>query len=387
VSLPVGWKSVSLTSLGEIFNGGTPDTKNPDFWNGEIPWVTGADITSLLVSKGRKYITEIGLKNSATHLVPKDSILIVTRTGVGKVGVAENDLCFSQDITALVCSNDVNPFYVARFLSFIGERLKRFERGATIKGIARDVLDSIKVPMPSLETQNEIVSIIDKAEALKKSRKQTDKLMNQLLQSVFLEMFGDPAKNEKHWKKVKLSAIAEIEKRQLNPENIIDGTKYIGLEHIESNTGKITKTVVVSENELKSSKFKFSSKHVLYGKLRPYLNKIALPDFEGVCSTDILPILPIENVSNRYFIAFLLKHPYYIKLATELSSGANLPRISPKQIEKFEVYYPDFCLQQYFANIIKQINFMQEIQKQSQQEIDNLFDTFMQKAFTGALVI
>src|SRR5438552_15580259 len=93
------------------------------------------------------------------------------------------------------------------------------------------------------------------------------------------------------WKTVALHEVATIERSAVQPDAISQGAAYLGLEHIESG-GRILGAKSVDEGELASSKFKFTERHVLYGKLRPYLAKIACPDFSGICSTDILPILP-----------------------------------------------------------------------------------------------
>ena len=157
--LPEGWRWVKLGEVCEKFvNGGTPDTGMATYWGGNIAWITGADITSFWVSGGRKFITEEGIKNSATHLVPEDTVLVVTRTGIGKVGIAANDLCFSQDITGVICGNEIDPEYLARFILSEANNLERIQRGATIKGLTRSVIESLKVPLPPLPEQKRIAA-------------------------------------------------------------------------------------------------------------------------------------------------------------------------------------------------------------------------------------
>ena len=93
------------------------------------------------------------------------------------------------------------------------------------------------------------------------------------------------------WPSVALGEVATIERSSIQPGNIRSGTIYVGLEHIDGNGVFLAPKPVVA-GELASAKFNFTADHVLYGKLRPYLAKIACPDFSGICSTDILPILP-----------------------------------------------------------------------------------------------
>jgi len=102
----------------------------------------------------------------------------------------------------------------------------------------------------------------------------------------------------------KLGKVARIDRTSVNADSIKSGTSYLGLEHIASG-GMILETRSVVEGELKSSKYQFSSDHVLYGKLRPYLAKIAAPNFAGVCSTDIIPILPGPELDRTYLLFYL----------------------------------------------------------------------------------
>jgi type I restriction enzyme S subunit len=154
------------------------------------------------------------------------------------------------------------------------------------------------------------------------------------------------------WQTAPLAEIADIERKGVDPSKIVPGTNYLGLEHIESG-GKIIGCQKVQNGELASTKFQFSPHHVLYGKLRPYLAKIALPDFEGICSTDILPIKPGPRL-DRKFLAYFLRQPKLVDYASSRSTGANLPRLSPKALGAFEIPLPSLEDQKRIASILDQ---------------------------------
>jgi type I restriction enzyme S subunit len=141
----------------------------------------------------------------------------------------------------------------------------------------------------------------------------------------------------KNWNESPLGEVAEIERTSVTAQNIETGTKYVGLEHLDSE-GRILAVQTVNNGELASNKFVFGPKHILYGKLRPYLRKIVRPDFDGVCSTDILPIRATKV--DRGYLFHYLRHPRVVEYATGRCEGANLPRISPSEIEKFPVHFP-----------------------------------------------
>jgi type I restriction enzyme S subunit len=152
------------------------------------------------------------------------------------------------------------------------------------------------------------------------------------------------------WPSVSLGEVASLERRSLAPEQIESGTNYLGLEHIESG-GRIIEYQSVESGELKSNKFMFDPETLLYGKLRPYLAKVCIPDREGCCSTDIIPIRPGKRLDIGYLRHLLLWKPYVDK-ASSLCSGANLPRISPSTLLGIEIPLPPLEEQRRIAAIL-----------------------------------
>ncbi|MDE0206282.1 MAG: restriction endonuclease subunit S [Candidatus Tectomicrobia bacterium] len=131
-----------MTKLGSVcsfLNGGTPSRRETRYYQGDVPWITGADITGRQADTARSFITEEAIRESATNLVPAGTVLLVTRTSVGKVAAAAMDLCFSQDITAIKPdSNFLDTSYLVHFLMTRQPHFERLARGATIKGVTRE---------------------------------------------------------------------------------------------------------------------------------------------------------------------------------------------------------------------------------------------------------
>ena len=150
--------------------------------------------------------------------------------------------------------------------------------------------------------------------------------------------------------RVPLKEIVDFKKESVTPDKIVDSTSYVGLEHVFSD-GRIS-FIQVNNGDLASNKFKFTENHILYGKLRPYLRKIALPSFAGICSTDIVPLLPLKDKVVTEYLYHFLRSPDMVKLATERCSGANLPRISPKEIAEFKIPLPPLDQQRKIASIL-----------------------------------
>ena len=240
-----------------------------------------------------------------------------------------------------------------------------------------------------IEEQEEIVKVLDDAADMVRLRKECIDHTEDLTPAIFYQMFGDPSSNEKGWQTCSFKDVAKIDRKNISASDIQGNTySYIGLEHIEKDTGKILVNSEETQNiEIKSNKFYFTNEHILYGKLRPYLNKVALPEFNGVCSTDIFPILPkYENkISNRFFVKYLMSSKYFVNSANSLTAGANLPRIGTAALEQIKVFKPDFDLQEEFAKIAKEIEDYKKQQYQELKYAEDLFQSLLQKAFTGEL--
>ncbi|MSP14039.1 MAG: restriction endonuclease [Chloroflexi bacterium] len=160
--LPPGWVRTTVGDIYEVIGGGTPSTEKAEFWNGTIPWITSADIHGPKNVEPRKAITYKAIENSATNLVPKDSILVVTRVGLGKVGLAPTQLCFSQDMQGLIGNNDfIFPDYVLYFLSEAVQAFKFTSRGTTIPGVTKNQLKQLDLLLPPNAEQHRIVAKIE----------------------------------------------------------------------------------------------------------------------------------------------------------------------------------------------------------------------------------
>lgn len=140
-------------------------------------------------------------------------------------------------------------------------------RGSAQGGISREFVNKVLIPLPPLPVQKQIAEILEKADQAKQKCKEANKLTDEFLQSVFIEMFGDQVKNPKGWEVQLLDALAVIERDNVTSQNFLKSDRYVGLEHIEKVSGKLLGYEYVENIELKSNKFKFTSDHILYGKL------------------------------------------------------------------------------------------------------------------------
>ncbi len=191
-TLPKSWILTTIDEIYSVIGGGTPSTNEPKYWNGEVPWITSADITENGKISPRKNVTENGIKNSATNLVPSNSLIVVTRIGLGKVALCEYSLCFSQDSQALFGNKDfIYPKYAFYFLLQTVKVFKYQNRGTTISGVTKKQLKDLPFKLPPYHEQKRIVAKIEELftkldagiEALKQMRAQLKRYRQSVLKA------------------------------------------------------------------------------------------------------------------------------------------------------------------------------------------------------------
>ncbi|MDW7745892.1 restriction endonuclease subunit S [Halomonas sp.] len=147
------------------------------------------------------------------------------------------------------------------------------------------------------------------------------------------------------WKTLRLGEICTIDKVKHDGAPL----PYVGLEHVESDTGKYLGDL--TPTEVKSATFRFSSDHVLYGRLRPYLNKVLLPDFDGHCSSEIFPLKPRDALDRRFLYYWVTQHSI-VKQIDKTSTGARMPRANVNQVMEFQLSLPPMVEQKRIVAIL-----------------------------------
>jgi len=188
--IPEEWEVVRLGDVGNLVGGGTPSTENTQFWQGNIPWISSSDLIeeSIYTVNKHRFITDTAIMESATKKIPKNSVLIVSRVGVGKVAINDEELCVSQDFQCLIPKQS-NTLFLAYLIKEKTKLLIAFNQGTSIKGFVKNDLKSLKIPLPPLKEQQKIAqilstwdSVISKQETLIKAKEQLKKgLMQKLL--------------------------------------------------------------------------------------------------------------------------------------------------------------------------------------------------------------
>jgi type I restriction enzyme S subunit len=350
--------------------------------------------SNLDLTNTERYLDIEEVETSYKHFLLNPGDIVMASSGVtwGKTAIVYKEhlpLClntstirFRTNDDSILCQEFLRVFLNSNKFK---KQIERLITGSAQPNFGPSHLSQVKMPLPQLPEQKRIAAILDKADLIRKKRQEAIRFLDEILQSVFLEMFGDPVRNEKGWEIKSFKELAIIDTKMItNFENFLD-MPHIGIENIEKETGKLIDFITVKEASLVSGKYYFTSEHIIYSKIRPNLNKVALPYFCGLCSADSYPILVNKKICNKYFLAHIMRLKFFVDFMISLSSRTNIPKVNKEQLNNFTCICPPIDLQNKFAQVVEKTEQQKQLLEQSLVEMDDCFNSLMQKAFQGEL--
>ena len=351
-------RRVKLGQICEVVSGGTPKTNVEEYWNGEFNWITPAEINDndYIISDTKRKITQLAIEKKKLTLLPKGTILLSSRAPIGKVAIAGKEMYCNQGFKNLICSDEICNEYLYWYLKSKKEYLNSLGRGATFKEISKKIVENIEIKLPEIEQQRKIVNKLKEVDKIIQQRKCQSRLLDGMEQARFVELFGDLKSNNKRWPIVGFKECADIDTNMIHNFEGYEDYPHIGINCIEKETGRLIGYRTIVEDGVISGKYLFTPKHIIYSKIRPNLNKVALPDFKGLCSADAYPILVKSEICNREYFGYTLRSKYFLDYILAFSNRTNLPKVNKNQVEGFMLPLPPIDLQNQFAAFVQQVN-------------------------------
>ena len=194
---------MSLGEVAEIIGGGTPSTKKPENYGGDIPWITPKDLSNYkfrYVTSGERNITKQGLASSSAKLLPKNAVLFTSRAPIGYVALAKNEVATNQGFKSLLLKDGNIPEFFFYLLKHYTPKIESYASGSTFKEISGGVLKSIEVTIPDFEDQKAIAHILgtldDKIELNQKMNQTLEEIAKAIFKSWFVDFDPVRAKAE-----------------------------------------------------------------------------------------------------------------------------------------------------------------------------------------------
>ena len=375
-------------ALSELFTlqmGKTPSRDNSSYWKkSENNWISIADLTNSgkYISNTKETLSDSAVAESGIKKIPANTVIMSFKLSLGKVAITEKEMYSNEAIMAFIDKGveKISPEYLYYLL-----RAKDWSKGTNkaVMGatLNKATLSTIKIQLHEYDNQLEIVNMLNRVSSSIDFRKQQLTKLDELIKARFVEMFGDFKSNSKGWSIVKFDEFAQIDGNMTTDYEKYADYPHIGIDSIEKETGTLKGYRTVKEDGVVSGKYFFTPQHIIYSKIRPNLNKVALPDFEGLCSADAYPILPNPKNCNRVFLALAMRSNYFLDYILQLSARTNLPKVNRKEIAGFSMPLPPLPLQNQFAAFVAEVDKSKvEVQKALDQT-QLLFDSLMQQYF------
>ena len=383
------WEYKKLGEVCTVVSGSTPKTQIEEYWNGSHFWITPAELDgSTYVSKSERLITDLAIEKTNLTLLPIGTVLLSSRAPIGKVAITTSPMYCNQGFKNLICSPAVHNKYLYWFLKGKTDYLNSLGRGATFKEISKTIVENIKIPVYSLEAQQNISDEIDCLNEMIAVKQEQLKEFDKLAQSIFYDMFGDPVTNEKGWDIIKLGDICSCITKGTTPTTlgfpfVEEGINFVKVESFVD--GKIDSsklTHITHECHQALSRSQLESEDLLICIAGATIGKMAFVD------ASILPantnqacaIVRLKDKNNlryiHYYLALKLKNDIM-----KMGKGVAQPNLSLGQLRDFTISLPPLSLPQQFAEKISAIEAQKELVKQSIAETQQLLDYTMDKYF------
>lgn len=390
----MNWKSICLGDASRSFiSGGTPSTKNPDFWTGPVPWITGADVVDGRVVTGRRFISESAVRESAANVVPRGGVLLVTRTGVGKIAIAHENIAISQDLTGIVVNDAFVPAFVMWAIrSQIGS-LVAVQRGATIKGVLRSDVERMPIPFTGKSEQRKIVELLEHADGLRRKRTESDALADRILPALFHKMFGDPATNPNGWPRVRLETLILETRNGLykHADFYGRGTQILKMFNILNGRLNLERVDRVELEAEELASYRLEPGDIL-------VNRVNTPELVGKCAvipTDLgEAVFESKNIRLRLnsdeadpdYVAHFLKTSFgHATLCQGVKHAIGMATINNSDVRNCQLPLPPITKQKEWAKHVSSVRQMTAQTDKSRVNLEALFQVLLHHAFTGEL--
>ena len=383
-------KKVKLGELGEIYTGNTPSKKNKEFYNSNDIMFIKPDILDFdinMIAESNEYISEKA--RDKARIVPKNSLLVSCIGNIGKLGINEKETAFNQQINAIVHNEKiVSSKYLAYLLKYNQKKLESIANAPVVPIINKTQFSDFEVLIhKNIEIQNKIVEVLDKAQYLIDKKIEQIYLLDELVKSRFIEMFGDPVSNDKKFKKLKLSNLGEwktggtpsrakkeyyngnipwLSSGELNDKYCFDSKEKISELAIEESNAKI-----IEKGSLLLGMYDTAA-------LKSTINCISCSCNQAIAYSKLN-----ENISNTVYVY------YSIQISKEYfksqQRGVRQKNLNLSMVKNLEIPIPPIEFQNEFAAFVEKIDSIKAAAEKSLEQLNDNFNSLMQKAFKGEL--
>lgn len=396
------WPRLRLDECCEIVGGATPSTSVGAYWDGDICWATPKDLSELEgahISDTHRKLTREGLASCAADVLPAGSVLFSSRAPIGHVALNTVPMATNQGFKSFIPKKErVHANFLFHWLRTNRSYLESLGNGATFKEVSKAIVSRIEIQLPPLPEQRRLAEILDRAEALRAKRRAALAELDVLVQSIFLEIFGDPATNPKGWPAKQLGDVARNVNNGVfrkNPEYLQrDGRRVpvVWVEELFRRTPIDTRNsrrLLPTTTELE--KYSLYSGDILFCRSSLKLEGIAYSNVflgdngSALFECHLIRVSPRLDQISPVYLNSLLRLPQMRAIAISKGKTATMTTIDQAQLCSIPVMLPPLRVQREFAICVEAVDKLRATHQDSLTELDSLFASLQHLAFRGEL--
>ena len=348
--LPENWCWTRMQEIAQWGSGGTPSRKVSEYYNGDISWVKTGELNDDYIFETEEHITQEAISHSSAKIYPTDTVVIAMYGAtIGKVGILGISAATNQACACAIVKPSTDYKYLFYYAQSQKDDFIKKGKGGAQPNISQEIIKFHQFPLPPLAEQQRIVDRIESLfakldEAKEKAQAVVDSFETHKAAILHKAFTGElTAKwREEHgvsidnWKTTRFDSVAAIRSNLVDPAEY-QSFPHIAPDNIEKKTGVLLEYHTIAEDGVTSGKHRFYSGQILYSKIRPYLSKAVVVDFDGLCSADMYPIDAYQNARCLWY--YMLSDEFLLQASTA-GSRSVLPKINQKELSALTVHLP-----------------------------------------------
>ena len=382
---PIEWETSKLSELSTFVGGGTPSTKNRSYWEGNIPWISSSDISDEGIYNifVKKFINEESINNSATKLIPEDSILVVTRVGVGKLAINTVKICTSQDFTNLI-NIKINKKFLAFYLKELINKNLKNTQGTSIKGITTKELGNYEIFSNNILEQQKIAEILDCATRQVELQEQlVDKLKVQ--KKALMQKLLTP---QPDWQKLKLKNIINFYNGYAfkSETYVKNGAFYVITISNVKDGGFVLQedTSTIEKIPTDIREYQILRKGDVLISMTGNVGRVCKVESDNCLLNQRVGKIEVKKEFDKNFIFYSLQSYSFVEKMKLLAQGAAQDNMSVKDINNYIIYLPkNKEIQSNISNVLSNIDKQIELEQKLLEQYKLRQKALMQLLLTG----
>jgi len=389
--LPEGWEWRSLSSVTNVVGGGTPKTKEPEYWGGDVVWLSPTDLPAIgdltYISDSSKKITEKGLAKSSARLVPAGTVVYSTRATIGKIAIADRELATNQGFTNFICSDHLYNRYLAYVLVQQTPAISSLSNSTTFKEVSKTNIKGVEIPIAPLNEQKRIVAKLDalfiRIDAAITHLQETLELSKALFASAL-----DGAFRECEAESVSLTEVVDFIGGSQPPKAEFSKVAHEGYVRLIQIRDYKTDAHIVYVNAKSTKKF-CNADDVMIGRYGPPVFQI-LRGLEGAYNVALMKASPNESLLSKDFLYWFLQSPSIQDYIVGLSQrAAGQSGVNKKALEKYEIPLPSLeeqaAIIAYLGALAEHVSTLEAETQERLDQLTTLKSSLLDTAFRGQL--